>query len=80
MRSGKNGAVPCYPTEMAEFYDFIILMVGYPEDVEEFIFGKFFKSKHMVNAEILKCMKKGAVLIGHTSSSPKLAKRIFEDA
>ena len=51
--------------------DAVITMVGYPKDVEEVYFGE--------NA-ILNASKKGAYLIDMTTTSPKLAVRIFETA
>ena len=51
--------------------DAVITMVGYPKDVEEVYFGE--------NA-ILKASKPGAYLIDMTTTSPKLAMRIYEAA
>jgi 3-hydroxyisobutyrate dehydrogenase len=46
-------------------------MLGYPRDVEEVVLGP---------DGILKHMKPGSFLIDHTTSSPNLAKRIFDEA
>ena len=47
-------------------------MVGYPHDVEQVILGQ--------DTGVLHHMKKGAVLVDHTTSSPGLAFKIFEEA
>jgi len=44
-------------------------MLGYPHDVQKMVLG---------NDGILKHMKSGAYLIDHTTSSPALAKEIYE--
>ena len=51
--------------------DVIITIVGYPKDVEEVYFGE---------AGILENAPAGAVVIDMTTSSPKLAQRIYEAA
>jgi len=66
------GAVWCGSiAECVQDADVVITMVGYPKDVEEVYFGE--------NA-ILASAKKGAVLIDMTTTSPKLSKRIYEEA
>jgi len=47
-------------------------MVGYPHDVEQVILGQ--------DTGVLHHMKQGAVLVDHTTSSPGLALKIFEEA
>lgn len=49
--------------------DVVITMVGYPSDVEEVYFNK---------GNILDSVKQGAYLIDMTTTSPKLAQRIYE--
>jgi len=49
----KMGATLCYPTQMAAFCDFIILMVGYPKDVEDIVFGRDYKCDTLENTGIL---------------------------
>jgi len=49
----------------------IITMVGYPKDVEEVYFG---------TAGIIPNAQEGAYLIDMTTSTPSLAKRIYEEA
>lgn len=49
--------------------DIIMTMVGYPQDVEEVYYQG-----------ILQFAKKGAILIDLTTSSPALAKKIYDDA
>ncbi|NLC33261.1 MAG: NAD(P)-dependent oxidoreductase [Clostridiales bacterium] len=51
--------------------DVVISMVGYPKDVEEVYFG---------NEGILDSAKEGAILIDMTTTSPKLAVRIENEA
>lgn len=46
-------------------------MLGYPTDVESVVLGE---------DGILKYMKKGSILIDHTTSSPELAQRIYKSA
>lgn len=60
------------PIEIAKQSDFIFLMLGYPHDVEEVV----------LNSEtgILNHMKPGAILIDHTTSSPGVATKIYEEA
>ena len=47
-------------------------MLGYPHDVESIVLDK--------DTGILSHMKEGAVLIDHTTSSPDLALKIWEEA
>lgn len=46
-------------------------MLGYPQDVENMLLG---------DQSLLKEMKAGSIVIDHTTSSPSLAKRIYEEA
>ncbi|MBS4177307.1 NAD(P)-dependent oxidoreductase [Lederbergia citrea] len=57
--------------EIAENADIIITMVGYPHDVEEVYFG---------NEGIFTSAKKSSVLVDMTTSTPTLAKKIYEEA
>lgn len=67
-----EGAVWCSTVkECAKDQDVVITIVGYPKDVEEVYFGE---------DGIIANAKKGAYLIDMTTSSPKLAVRIFEEA
>ncbi|MBD8005699.1 NAD(P)-dependent oxidoreductase [Bacillus norwichensis] len=59
------------PKEIAEEADIIITMVGYPYDVEHVYFGK---------DGIFEGGAKGKVVIDMTTSTPTLAKQIFEEA
>ena len=56
------------PAEVTKHSDVVITMVGFPSDVEEVYFGK---------EGILQNAHKGQTLIDMTTSSPKLARRIF---
>lgn len=66
-----NGAVYKQPQEIAREADFIFLMLGYPHDVESMTLG---------SEGIVQHMKEGSVLVDHTTSSPKLAELISEEA
>ncbi len=57
--------------EVASEADVVITMVGYPEDVEEVYFG---------SGGIIENARKGAYLVDMTTSSPKLAEKIYETA
>ncbi|MGF9962956.1 NAD(P)-dependent oxidoreductase [Bacillus rhizoplanae] len=58
------------PREIAKKVDVVMTMVGYPHDVEEVYFG----------AEgILTHAKRGTITIDFTTSTPTLAKRIYEE-
>ncbi|HWR22388.1 MAG TPA: NAD(P)-dependent oxidoreductase, partial [Feifaniaceae bacterium] len=59
------------PAACVQEAEFAITMVGYPHDVEETYFGE---------EGLLNAAKPGTVLIDMTTSSPKLAKRIYEEA
>lgn len=59
------------PEELAASCDVVITMVGYPKDVEELYLGERGLVAHA---------KAGAYLIDMTTSSPILAKRIYEAA
>lgn len=67
----QQGAVWCECAQLAVKSDIIITMVGYPQDVEEVYFGE---------SGLIKNCKKGSVLIDMTTSSPKLAARIYAEA
>ncbi|MBS4193802.1 NAD(P)-dependent oxidoreductase [Lederbergia citri] len=58
------------PKEIAENADIIITMVGYPHDVEETYFGK---------NGLFSGAKKESIFIDMTTSTPTLAKKIFEE-
>ncbi len=59
------GATFLTPLEIAQQSDIVFLMLGYPQDLENLLFK--------VDGGILSHMQKGAVLVDHTTSSPKLA-------
>lgn len=59
------------PVEVARQTDLVITMVGYPSDVEEVYYGEY----GLFNAD-----SEGKVFIDLTTSTPTLAKRIFETA
>jgi 3-hydroxyisobutyrate dehydrogenase len=66
------GAVWCEnPMELAKNSEVILTMVGFPSDVEEVYFGQ---------KGLLSHAKSGTYLIDMTTSSPSLAKRIYDDA
>jgi 3-hydroxyisobutyrate dehydrogenase len=57
------------PRQLAEISDAVITIVGYPKDVEEIYLGE---------NGILHHLKSDSLAIDMTTSSPKLAERIFE--
>lgn len=66
----KEGVLPCRTIrEAVGEADFIFTIVGYPQDVEKVYLGE---------DGILAAAKKGAVAVDMTTSSPELAKRIYE--
>lgn len=68
----EKGAVWCDTVgELAEQSDVVITIVGYPSDVEEVYFGE---------NGILERSRPGTYVIDMTTSSPKLAKKIGEEA
>ena len=56
-----KGATFLTPQEVAKNSDILFLMLGYPKDVEQIILGP---------SGILSSMKKGSILVDHTTSSP----------
>lgn len=67
-----EGAVWCKsPLEVASQTNFIFTMVGYPSDVEEVYYGDF---------GLFRTESEGKVFVDLTTSTPTLAKRIFETA
>ncbi|MBF8417731.1 NAD(P)-dependent oxidoreductase [Heyndrickxia coagulans] len=68
----KAGAEWCStPAETVAKSDIVITMVGYPHDVEEVYFGE---------NGLLGAAKEGTILIDMTTSTPTLAKKIYEAA
>ena len=67
----KIGAKWMQPKEIAETCDIVFLMLGFPRDVEAMCLGE---------QKILNHMKKGSVLIDHTTSKPSLACEIYDAA
>lgn len=59
-----KGARWMKPHEVASQSDIVFMMLGYPKDVEEMAIG---------SDGIVKHMKKGSVLVDHTTSKPNLA-------
>lgn len=59
------------PGAVAAASDILISMVGYPHDVEKIYFGE---------GGILSAMKAGSYIVDMTTSSPKLARRLYEAA
>lgn len=57
------------PAEIAKKCDFIFSIVGFPADVEEV---------HLGRKGLIGNCKEGAVVVDMTTSSPKLAKRIYD--
>lgn len=63
------GAKFLSPQEIASTCDIVFLMLGYPADVQETVLG---------STGIINHMKPGSILVDHTTSSPSLAKEIYE--
>ena len=61
----KAGAQFMEPIEMAKQADYLIMMLGYPKDVQRLALDP--------QVGILKHMRAGSTLIDHTTSSPALA-------
>ena len=59
------------PGAVAAASDILISMVGYPHDVEKIYFGE---------GGILSAMKAGGYVVDMTTSSPKLARHLYEAA
>lgn len=59
------------PRELASQVDYLVLMLGYPKDVEDMIYHP--------DKGIIDVMKPNSYLIDHTTSAPALAVRIAED-
>lgn len=68
----KSGAVWCDSVkDCVQEVDAVITIVGFPKDVEEVYFGE---------GGIIENAKKGTYVIDMTTTSPKLAKRIYDSA
>ena len=59
------------PQEIASTSDVVVLMLGYPKDVREVVYEN--------DGGIIDHLKKGAYLIDHTTSSPDLSLKIYND-
>ena len=68
---GDNVYVCSTPKEVAEKSDIIFTMLGFPSDVENVYFGE---------NGIFSGVKAGKILVDMTTSSPRLAKRIYDEA
>lgn len=67
----EQGAIWCdSPKEVAHHANIILTIVGYPYDVEEVYFG---------NGGLLSNGKENSIFIDMTTSTPTLAKRIYEE-
>lgn len=63
------GATFMNPVDIAKNSDVVFLMLGYPQDLENILFK---------DDGILHHLQKGSVLVDHTTSSPGLAKKIYQ--
>ena len=63
------GAIYRTPSEIAQDVDYLVLMLGYPSDLEQVLY----KDK------VLEYLKEGTILIDHTTSDPSLARQIYKD-
>lgn len=64
------GASFLTPREIAKKCDAVFLMLGYPHDIEDVVFNK---------DAIINYLKPGSYLIDHTTSSPRLAEKIYNE-
>lgn len=64
-----KGATFLQPEEIASKCDALFLMVGYPQDLDDLMFSK---------QKLIDHLKPGTIVIDHTTSSPALAKNIYE--
>ena len=72
----RMGAVYCdHPRDIAKKADYLVLMLGFPNDVQDMVFGT-----GDAGSGILEHMRSGSYLIDHTTSSPGLAERIAAEA
>ena len=71
-----KGAIWCESVEeVAQRADIIFTIIGYPKDVEETYLGK-----NGLNNGLINSAKKGTILVDMTTSSPTLAKEIYNTA
>ncbi len=66
-----GGKTALTPAAAAKDADFVMVMVGNDNDVEQVILGK---------DGALAAMKKGAILVDHTTASADIARKVFEAA
>ena len=64
------GAIQSDVLSISQQCDVVFLMLGYPKDVEDIVLGE---------NGIINTMKQGAYLVDHTTSSPELAKAIYNE-
>jgi 3-hydroxyisobutyrate dehydrogenase-like beta-hydroxyacid dehydrogenase len=69
---GKHAATP---RDAARDCDFVMMCVGNDDDVRQVVYGPSGK-----DSGALAGMKKGAILVDHTTASATLAKELFEEA
>ncbi len=67
----KGAKAASSPKEAAAGSDAVFLIVGYPKDVEEVVFG---------HEGVLNGLKNGSVIVDMTTSSPALARKIYDTA
>lgn len=66
-----NGAEWKTPNEIAATSDVVVLMLGYPQDLQNLLY------EH--DGGMINHLKEGTYLIDHTTSSPALAIKIFKE-
>lgn len=64
----KEGAIYSSLENIGKECDVVFTMVGYPRDVDDVVLGE---------KGLMHNMKKGALLIDHTTSNPALAEKIY---
>jgi len=65
-----KGATYATPEEIAKNCNVIFMMLGYPQDVKDIVYG---------DKGILNLVQPGSIIIDHTTSSPQLAEQLYED-
>ncbi|KAG7381751.1 hypothetical protein PHYPSEUDO_005693 [Phytophthora pseudosyringae] len=68
----KGARVAGSPAEVAQNSDIVFIMVGYPSDVKSVVLDP--------DSGLLSRMKAGAIIVDMTTSSPALAKKIYDAA
>lgn len=66
----EKGAAYATPQEIAQTCNVIFLMLGFPQDLKDMVYG---------DSGILSLVKSGTIIVDHSTSSPKLAEELYAD-